>query len=177
MPNEPDSHLLKRFAQGDEEAFRLLFRQFEVEIYRWILRIVRDPSGTEDVVVEAFWRAYRARARFDSSRSFGAWMRVIATNAARDHLRAMRSRASWIETTDEIAQPAIADRGIDQSVVLAFRKLAPKLQVVATLALIEELPYGEIADALDLPLGTVKSRVFRAVQKLRKELARTGIRR
>jgi RNA polymerase sigma factor (sigma-70 family) len=104
-------------------------------------------------------------------------MRVIATNAARGHLRAMRPRAGWVETTDEIAQPATADPAIDESVVLAFRKLAPKLQVVATLALIEELPYGEIADALDLPLGTVKSRVFRAVQKLRKELARTGIRR
>jgi len=177
MPNEPDSDLLKRFVQGDEEAFRLLFRQFEVEIYRWILRIVRDPSGAEDVVVETFWRAYRARARFDSSRSFGAWMRVIATNAARDHLRAMRPRASWVETTDEIAQSVTADPGIDESVVLAFRKLAPKLQVVATLALIEELPYAEIADALDLPLGTVKSSVFRAVQKLRKELARMGIRR
>jgi RNA polymerase sigma-70 factor (ECF subfamily) len=177
MPDEPDSDLLKRFVQGDEEAFRLLFGQFELEIYRWILRIVRDPCGAEDVVVETFWRAYRARARFDPSRSFGAWMRVIAANAARDHLRAMRPRAGWVETADEIGQPAIADRGIDESVVLAFRKLAPKLQVVATLALIEELPYAEIADALDLPLGTVKSRVFRAVNKLRKELARMGIRR
>ena len=63
-----------------------------------------------------------------------------------------------------------------ESVTLAFRKLPPKLQVVAMLALIEERPYAEIADALDLPVGTVKSRAFRAVCALRKELARMGIR-
>jgi len=162
MVDDLDGELLKRFVQGHGEAFESLFRQFEVEVYHWILRIVRDASSAEDVLVEAFWRAYRARASFDSSRSFGAWMRTIATNAARDHLRALR--------------PTIADSGLNESVTLAFRKLPPKLQVVAMLALIEERPYAEIADALDLPVGTVKSRAFRAVCALRKELARMGIR-
>lgn len=59
---------------------------------------------------------------------------------------------------------------------IAFRRLPPKLQIVATLALIEEQPYAQIADALDLPIGTVKSRVFRATRALREELARLGIR-
>ena len=171
-----DGELLKRFVQGHGEAFESLFRQFEVEVYHWILRIVRDASSAEDVLVEAFWRAYRARASFDSSRSFGAWMRTIATNAARDHLRALRPRASWITTSDDIGAPTTVDSGLNESVALAFRKLPPKLQVVAMLALIEERPYTEIADALDLPLGTVKSRAFRAVRALRKELARMGIR-
>ena len=176
MPNELDGDLLKRFVRGDADAFESLFRQFEVEVYRWILRIVRDVSIAEDAVVEAFWRAYRGRAGFDSSRSFGAWMRQIATNVARDHLRVARPRARWIATDDEISAPASPDRGLGESVALAFRKLPPKLQVVATLALIEERPYTEIADALDLPVGTVKSRVFRAIRALRKELARLGIR-
>ena len=176
MPNELGGDLLKRFVQGDPDAFEALFRQFEVEVYRWTLRIVRDVSIAEDVVVEAFWRAYRGRARFDSSRSFGAWMRRIATNVARDHLRAARLRARWLATGDEIRAPASPDRDLGESVAFAFRKLPPKLQVVATLALIEERPYAEIADALDLPVGTVKSRVFRAIRTLRKELARLGIR-
>ena len=176
MPDELDGELLRRFVQGDQDAFESLFRQFEIEVFHWILRIVRDASAAEDVLVEAFWRAYRARARFDSSRSFGAWMRRIATNAARDHLRSARPRAGWITISDNIEAPACADSGLNESVARAFRKLPPKLQVVATLGLIEERPYAEIADALDLPVGTVKSRMSRAVGALRKELARLGIR-
>jgi RNA polymerase sigma-70 factor (ECF subfamily) len=176
MPNDPDGDVLWRFAQGDRDAFESLFRQFEVEVYRWILRIVRDPSAAEDVLVEAFWRAYRARARFDTSRPFGAWMRRIATNAALDHLREARPRAGWTTVDEKMPAPEGPDRGVAESVALAFRKLPPKLQVVAILALIEEQPYAEIADALGLPVGTVKSRVFRATRSLRMELARMGIR-
>lgn len=175
MPDELHRELLRRFVQGDRDAFEPLFRQFQVEVYHWILRIVRDASATEDVLVAAFWRAYRSRARFDPSRSFGAWMRRIAMNATRDHLRSVRTRG-WITTSEDLEAPASADRGLRESVESAFHKLPPKLQLVATLALIEERPYAEIADALDLPVGTVKSRMFRAVGALRKELARLGIR-
>jgi RNA polymerase sigma-70 factor (ECF subfamily) len=179
VPDELDGDLLERFVEGDEHAFEALFRQFEVEVYRWILRIVRDSGAAEDVLVEAFWRAYRGRARFDPSRSFGAWMRRIATNAALDHLRATRRRTdgtAWSAADNRLAAPARPDPGVAESIALAFRRLPPKLLVVATLALIEEQPYAEIADALDLPVGTVKSRVFRATEALRKELARLGIR-
>src|SRR5713226_5005898 len=175
MPDELDGKLLRQFVQGDRDAFELLFKQFEAEVYLWILRIVRDASTAEDALVEAFWRAYRGRARFDPSRSFGAWMRRIATNVARDHLRARRPQARLTTTNEEIAAPAGTDHGLSECVACAFRKLPPRLQVVATLALIEERPYAEIADALDLPVGTVKSRVFRATRALRKELARLGV--
>jgi RNA polymerase sigma-70 factor, ECF subfamily len=175
MPDEPGPDLLTRFVQGDLDAFESLFRQFEVEVYRWVLRIVRDASTAEDVLVEAFWRAYRGRAKFDPSRSFGAWMRRIATNAARDHLRAARPHAGWSTATDQIPAQTTSTPDLGNAVALALRRLPPKLQVVATLVLIEEQPYAEIADALNLPLGTVKSRVFRAVRALRKELARLGI--
>jgi RNA polymerase sigma-70 factor (ECF subfamily) len=176
MSDELDGDLLRRFVQGDRDAFESLFRQFEREVYHWSVRIVRDASIAEDVVVEAFWRAYRGRAHFDSSRSFGAWMRRIATNVARDHLRARRRRARWSRPIDAgFPAPAPADPGVGDSVARAFRLLPPKLQIVATLALIEERPYAEIADALDLPVGTIKSRVFRAIRALRKELARLGL--
>jgi RNA polymerase sigma-70 factor, ECF subfamily len=127
-------------------------------------------------LIETFWRAYRGRAGFDSSRRFGAWMRRIATNAACDYLRVMRPRASWITTADGIEGPKSADRVLGESIAHAFRKLSPKLQVVATLALIEGQTHAEIAEALDLPVGTVKSRLSRGVHSLRKELARLGIR-
>jgi RNA polymerase sigma-70 factor (ECF subfamily) len=180
MPDEPARDLLRRFVQGDREAFEALFKQFQGDVYRWVLWIVRDPGSAEDVVVDAFWRAYRGRARFDASRSFGAWMRRIATNAARDHLRSSRrgSSSRWApqQAAEEVPAAPGADRDLAEAVGLAFGKLPPKLQVVATLALIEERPYAEIADALDLPVGTIKSRVFRATRMLREELARLGIR-
>src|SRR6516164_9507638 len=102
MPAVPDAEILSRFVQGEEAAFEQLFRLYEPEVYRWIMRIVRDASAADDVVVEAFWRAYRGRARFDPTRSFGAWMRRIATNAALDHLRAARTRAGWRTADDRI---------------------------------------------------------------------------
>jgi len=134
-----------------------------------------DRSASDDVLVEAFWRAYRGRARFDASRSFGAWMRRIATNAALDHLRTAHRHTAWRRADDTMPAAPQPDQAITESIALAFRSLPLKLQVVATLALVEEQPYSEIADALDLPVGTIKSRVFRASRLLRKELARLGV--
>ena len=186
MPDVDEGELLARFVHGDRDAFERIFRRYEREVYRWILRIVREPTAAEDALIEAFWRAYRSRARFDPSRGFGAWMRRIATNAALDQVKAAQRR-NWVPLDDaatasgsaagsasrnpaHTADPALAD-----SVARAFRALPPKLQVVATLALIEECPHAEIADALDVPLGTVKSRLFRATRLLREELTRLGV--
>lgn len=176
MADEVDGALLERFVKGDQDAFESLFRQFERDVFGWIVRIVRDRSAAEDVLVETFWRAYRGRARFDSSRSFGAWIRRIATNAALDQLAAARREASRRSHDAPRPEPVRAADDMRESVQMAFQKLPAKLQIVATLALIEEQPYAEIADALGLPLGTVKSRVFRATRALREELARLGVR-
>lgn len=176
MPNEPDGDLLERFVRGDPEAFESLFRRFERDVYGWIVRIVRDTGRAEDALVEAFWRAYRGRARFDSRRSFGAWMRRIATNAALDQLRAARREALRLALVTPSSAPGPASDTLRESIQIAFRRLPPKLQIVAVLALIEGQPYAEIASALELPLGTVKSRVFRATRALQMELARLGIR-
>jgi RNA polymerase sigma-70 factor (ECF subfamily) len=176
MPHGQDRELLERFVHGDQAAFESLFRHFEVEVFRWTLRIVRDAGAAEDVLVEAFLRAYRGRARFDPSRSFGPWMRRIATNAALDRLKTARREAGWSVTDDRTPAPAGPDPDVGESIALAFGRLPPKLRIVATLALVEELPYAEIADALELPVGTVKSRAFRAIRALRRELADLGIR-
>lgn len=167
--------LLERFAQGELDAFEELFRQFQREVYAWIVRIVRDRGAAEDLTVETFWRIYRARARFDPARSFGGWARRIATNAAIDHLKKTRrevpSRADPpVTPPDTAAQQELGDR-----IERAFRLLPAKLRVVAALALIEEKPYEEIAEALGLSVGAVKTRVFRAVRRLRETLKRWGI--
>jgi RNA polymerase sigma-70 factor, ECF subfamily len=180
MADEPDRRLLERFVQGDQSAFESLFRQFQRDVHAWILRITRDPASADDAFVEAFWRAYRSRARFDTSRSFGAWMRRIATNAAIDQLHASRVRRA---VPLEVRRGGSSDppwhdppsHDVSDSIRAAFHTLPPRLAVVARLALIEERPYAEIAEALDVPIGTVKSRVFRATRMLREELARLGV--
>jgi len=181
MANEPDEVLLQRFVDGDRAAFATLFRTFERDVYQWILRIVRDRSAAEDGVVEAFWRCHRSRAQFDPSRSFGAWMRRIATHVAIDVLNKGR-RHPWIpfdivafsltqaDSSSVAGQHALAD-----AIVRAFDSLPTKLRVVATLALVEERPYAEIAEALGVPIGTVKSRLSRATHQLRKELERLEV--
>jgi len=167
----------ERFARGELEAFEELFRQFQAEVYGWIVRIVRDRAAAEDLTVETFWRIWRARARFDPSRSFAAWARRIATNAAVDHLKAARREEPL---PDNLAARPAADAAVEEElheqIRRAFGKLPANLRATATLALVEEQPYEEIARAMGVSVGGVKSRVFRAVRRLRKELERMGVR-
>jgi len=173
---EQPSELSERFAHGDLDAFETLFRQFQSEVYRWIVRIVRDHGLAEDLTIETFWRIHRAHARFDPERSFGAWARRIATNTALDHLKTSRRE---VELPEDLPGPALGDPGVQRDVRervgQAFRQLPAKLRVAATLALIEEEPYQEIADALGISVGAVKLRVFRAVRLLRKRLKQLGV--
>ena len=172
--------VLEQFARGDAEAFEALFRQFQGEVYGWIVRIVRDPGAAEDLTVETFWRIYRARSRFDPRRGFGPWARRIATNLALDHLSTQRSSTALEDDSPPPClrcsppDPALA-ADLRQKVAVAFGRLPVKLRTAATLAMIEETPYGDIAQALGISIGTVKSRVFRAVRLLRGDLQRMGV--
>jgi RNA polymerase sigma-70 factor, ECF subfamily len=163
--------LLRRFALGEIDAFETLVRQFQGDIYAWIVRIVRDPGIAEDLTVETLWRIYRARQQFRTDGNFPAWARRIATNLALDYLRRNRPEQSLLV---EPAAPPPPDHLLQQEtrkkIQQAFRRLPAKLQVAATLALVEEQPYEEIADALGTSVGAVKLRVFRAVRILRKQL-------
>ena len=171
---------LERFTQGDIRAFEALFREYQGEVYGWIIRIVHDSGAAEDLTIETFWRIYRARARFDPSRSFGAWARRIAINLALEHLSRRRPeksldhfpiRAPNTGTPD----PAIA-ADVGAKVLAALDELPAKLRVTVRLAMIEERPYAEIADALGISTNGVKSRVFRAIRLLRKSLEKRGVR-
>ncbi|MBI3681245.1 MAG: sigma-70 family RNA polymerase sigma factor [Acidobacteria bacterium] len=176
-PELDEAVLGARFAAGDLAAFETLFRQYQRPVYAWIVRIVRNPAAAEDLTVETFWRIWRSRRRFDSSRPFGAWARRVATHAAIDHLKTARAE---VQLPAVLPSPDAADaaerREIRDAVAGAFRSLPARLQAVATLALIEELPYEEISAATGHPIGTIKTRVFRAVRLLRKKLSKLGIR-
>ena len=165
--------LLERFAAGDLQAFEALFRQHQSEVYRWTVRIVRDTGAAEDLTVETFWRIYRARERFDpSAGNFRAWARRIATNAALDHLRHTRKETELSD--DYPAAPRgdpVADSELRGRLRRAFLELPAKYRLVATLALIEEESYNEIAQAVGISVALVKVRVFRAVRLLRKKLS------
>ena len=170
---------LQRFALGEMDAFETLARQYQGAIYSWTVRIVRDPGIAEDLTVETLWRIYQARHRFRPDGNFAAWARRIATNLALDHLRRRRPEQSLqeIEEPAAVAGPdRVIQREMREKIQKAFRRLPAKLQVAATLALVEEQPYGEIADALGISAGAVKLRVFRAVRILRKQLGPPGVR-
>ena len=132
-----DAAALQAFVSGDQAAFEALFREHQREVYAWIVRLVRDPAAAEDLTIETFWRIYRSRARFDPSRSFGAWARRIAVNVAIDHLnRAAADRARFAplrgcrrgsrrraRAATRTAAPA-ADRDARRSIVRAFTQSA-----------------------------------------------------
>ena len=169
---------VERFAAGDVEAFEALFRRYQAEVYGWILRMVRQPAVAEDLTIETFWRIYERRQRFDSRRPFGPWARRIATRIALDHLKSENLWSSF--DPERLAAPVAPDaaygREIGEGIEKAFRGLSAPLKAAATLALIEERPYEEIADALEISVSAVKMRVSRAVRRLRRSLEAMGIR-
>ena len=163
--------LLERFAAGDLEAFEVLFRQHQKEVYAWIVRIVRDTGIAEDLTVETFWRIYKHRARFRPDGNFRAWARRIATNAALDHLRYARQEITLPENLPCAPSPdgAVA-RETRESINKAFHDLPAKYRLVATLAIVQKESYADIAQAAGISESLVKIRVFRAVRMLRKKL-------
>jgi RNA polymerase sigma-70 factor (ECF subfamily) len=179
-----DSNALSEFRQGSPEAaeaaFESLFRLHQRAVYGWILRIVRNPSTAEELTVETFWRIHRARERFDPARGFEGWARQIATRAAFDWMRAQPSESELsTEICAELSAPATGDPAITAEIrlktALAFGRLAPKLRIAATLAVVEELPQKEVAAALGISVAAVKLRVFRALRLLRNDLKKQGI--
>jgi len=167
-------------AEACEAAFEALFRLHQRAVRGWILRIVRDPSAADELTVETFWRIYRARERFEPEREFEPWARRIATRTALDWLRARKPEyavdAEFFSAlpTESGSDPAVTEE-IRRKTARAFARLRPGLRVAATLAVIEERPHKEVAEALGISVMAVKLRVFRALRLLRKDLLLQGI--
>ena len=172
--------VLSRFRHGDVDAFETLFRMHQRAVQRWVMRIVREPSAAEDVVIEAFWRMHQAHARFDPERGFEPWARRIATHAAFDWLRRQKPESGmapelWNAVpSDPESDPALTAE-IRKRTAQAFARLPANLRIAALLAVIEEQPHKEVAEALGISVGAVKLRVFRALRLLRKDLMQQGI--
>ena len=169
--------VLERFAAGDAVAFESLFQQHQGDVFRWILRIVRNQATAEELTVETFWRIHRARARFDVKKgNFCGWMRRIATNTALDHLRSKRVE---VELPDELPAgrtPVAAEQNeLRRLIFAAMDRLSPQVRAAILLALVEEEPYEEVGKALGISTAAAKLRVFRGVRVLRKELSKAGV--
>jgi len=170
-------NVLERFAAGHLEAFEPLFRQQQAEVYRSVVRIVRDPAAAEDLTVEAFWRLYQHRASLDPQGNCAAWLRRVATNLAIDHLRrAHPAEPLLAEPADERRSDCVAQQETRTAIRKAMDELSPKLRAVVQLTLIEEESYANVAEALGISLSAVKLRVFRATRILRKKLEERGVR-
>ena len=175
-----ESNVLDEFRRGNVDAFETLFRLHQHAVYAWIMKIVRNPAAAEDVTIETFWRIHRAHARFQPSRGFEGWARSIATHAALDWLRGHRRESEdFAEQATELAANAISDPAISSEIrrktAQAFARLPPRLRITATLAVVEERPHKEVAEALGISVAAVKVRVFRALRRLRKDLQQQGI--
>jgi RNA polymerase sigma-70 factor (ECF subfamily) len=162
------------------EAFETLFQRHQADVYHWVVCLIRDPAAAADLTLETFWRIYRAHARFDPARCFGAWARRIATNLALEHLRKAR-RVVMVgeEVLDAQPCPPVPDSAVLSDTRAAIRRafagLPVKLKCVAALVLIEQQRYAVVAEALGITVEAVKSREFRAVRLLRKELKEMGV--
>ena len=181
-----DHELVARVQRGDSKAFDLLVRKYQHRIVALIGRYVSDWSECQDVAQEAFLRAYRAMGSFRGDAQFYTWLHRIAVNTAKNHLVANGRRPP----TDDIdvADAEHYDSGIrlrdndtperelmrqqmEQTVMRAVEGLPEELRTAITLREVEGLSYEEIAARMDCPIGTVRSRIFRAREAIEQELA------
>jgi RNA polymerase sigma-70 factor (ECF subfamily) len=151
---------------GSVSDLEALFREHWPRAYRAAFLVVHDAAAAEDIAQEAFLAAVRALDRFDRSRPFGPWLHRIAVNRAIDWARAAKLRAETEE--QDVPAPVAAER--DDRVLPALASLDPDHRAVIVLRYLLEYTPGEIADLLDLPRGTVNSRLRRGLDRLKERL-------
>ncbi|VVD81115.1 MULTISPECIES: RNA polymerase sigma factor RpoE [Pandoraea] len=183
---EIDQALVERVQKGDKAAFELLVAKYHRKIIRLVSRLVRDAAEVEDVTQEAFIKAYRALPQFRGESAFYTWLYRIAVNTAKNHLATQGRRAptSTEANAEEAETFAEADqlrdintpesmlmsKQIAQTVNAAMEALPDELRTAITLREIEGLSYEEIAEAMGCPIGTVRSRIFRAREAIASRL-------
>lgn len=182
--NGEDADLIRRCRTGDPRAFRDLVRRYERPVYSVLMRVVRRPEDAEDLAQETFVRVYRALDRYDPSRPFTAWLFTIASRLAIDHLRRKRLPTVSLtlesdegdERTMEVMDPGlqpdeVTSRGQEEERAQGLIDSLPEhYRVVVMLRHQQDLSYEEIAEVLQLPLGTVKARIHRARALLKQRI-------
>ncbi len=175
-----DAAIVRRMAEGDESALGALYDRWSDGVHTLVVRIVRDEAEAEEVVEAVFWQAWQQAGRYTGDRGTpGAWLLAMARSRSLDRLRTLRRRRDEPAADDSIFanQPAIGDplSDLDASdragrVVAALQELPPEQRQVLELAYFEGLSQTEIAERLDQPLGTIKTRARLALRKMRDRL-------
>ncbi|MDO8706060.1 MAG: RNA polymerase sigma factor RpoE [Sulfuricaulis sp.] len=180
-----DQKLVVRVQQGDKTAFDLLARKYQHKLAKLISRYVRDRAEVEDVTQEALIKAYRAIGGFRGDSAFYTWLYRIAVNTAKNYLESQGRRppgsdveidgAELIESGDGLRDNATPERQmlrdeIATTVHRVLEHLPADLRTAITLREIEGMSYEEIAAVMDCPIGTVRSRIFRAREAIDQEL-------
>ncbi len=181
-----DQVLVKRVQAGDKQAFDLLVKQYQHKIIGLIGRYVYDPHEAMDVAQEAFIKAYRALPGFRGDSAFYTWLYRIAINTAKNHLVSRSRRppdvdvdvddAHYIDTDSELRdlespESALYRDELERVVKSTLDRLPEDLRVALTLREFEGMSYEDIANVMDCPVGTVRSRIFRAREAIDKEIA------
>ena len=183
---EVDQQLVERAQRGDKRAFELLVIKYQRKLGRLLSRMVRDPGEVEDGTQEAFIKAYRALPNFRGESAFYTWLYRIAINTAKNYLVALGRRApTTTEFDNEDAESfddaeALRDTATPENLLMgrevatavnrAVEALPEDLRTAITLREIEGLSYEEIAGVMNCPIGTVRSRIFRAREAIAVEL-------
>ena len=183
---EVDQQLVARAQHGDQQAFGLLVSKYQRKLIRLLSRLIRDPAEVEDVAQETFIKAYRALPSFRGDSAFYTWLYRIGVNAAKNFLASQGRRAPTQTGFDseeaegfedgellrDINTPerVLLSKQIGETVNAAIAALPEELRNAIMLREIEGLSYEEIADVMDCPIGTVRSRIFRAREAIAAQL-------
>lgn len=183
--SETDQQLVERAQKGDTRAFDLLVKKYQHKIIGLIGRYIHDHAEVQDVAQEAFIKAYRALGKFRSESAFYTWMYRIAINTAKNHLvsRGRRPPGSDLDISDaeildhsgrlsdiESPESSIARDQLEAAVFEAIANLPEDLRTAITLRELDGLSYEDIAQVMQCPVGTVRSRIFRAREAVDKHI-------
>ena len=178
-----DSHCVRRCLNGDPEAFQELLDQYKNQIFSFLYRIVQNPSDAEDLAQESFIKAFRNLASYDLAHPFITWLFKIAHNTAIDFMRAKKPQALSIDDDDNPIEVEDAGHSLEKVLDLTFQKkliekllaaIPPLYREALILRHQEGLDYEKISQILQIPEGTVKIRLFRARDILKRKLEAMG---
>jgi RNA polymerase sigma-70 factor (ECF subfamily) len=180
-----DEELVLRVQQGDKSAYDLLVIKYQHRIIQLVNRYIKDPSDAQDVAQEAFIKAYRALGNFRGESAFYTWLYRIAINTAKNYLmsRSRRNADAQVDILDaeqiekapqlqgmETPERQLLNEEIVETIKTAIAKLPEEMRVAIMLREFEGMSYEEIAEAMDCPVGTVRSRIFRAREAIDSKL-------
>jgi RNA polymerase sigma-70 factor, ECF subfamily len=177
---QPDFGVLRKAQRGDERAFSLIVRAYEVPVFNYVMRLVGDRALAEDLTQEVFIRVFQGLPKFSLRSKFTTWLFQVTKNRVLDELRASERRPRGLVAIDDAPPLEVLDAPVEQvemiqALWVAVEGLSTDLKMALLLRDVVGLSYNEIADSLDTTLATVKWRIFKAREEVQLALAREGI--